>query len=62
MIPMIGLMIWAYGMARIFEVVTRKGDRAPNPVIIVLSIIMVLVMCYSCVELQLGGVKTGVTP
>jgi hypothetical protein len=55
MIPSLGLMVWAYGVARLVEILMRKGERKPHYTVMVLIIIMLLVMCFSCVNMNLSG-------
>jgi phosphate/sulfate permease len=57
MIPMIGLMIWAYGVARLLELTDRRGDAKPSKAMTWVIAIMIVVMCFSCVGLQVSGVK-----
>lgn len=58
MIPMIGLMIWAYGMARLLELIDRKREREVHWGIGLMIIFLMLVMCYSCTNLMLSSFKT----
>jgi len=62
MIPMMGLMIWAYGMARLIEIMSRKGERCPRDGVVLFMFVMLLVMSFSCVSLQVGGLSTGMAP
>jgi hypothetical protein len=58
MIPAIGLMIWAYCMARLIEMLNRTGERKPSHRVTVFAVLMICVLCGGCVGMVIRSATT----